>query len=1038
MVGSAGAFRFGKFEFHPSTGELRKGGTQLRVPDQSLAILALLLERPGEVVTREDIRQRLWPHGTIVEFEHSVNSSVHRLREALSDTAGRPRYVETLPKRGYRFVGPVETGGPTPAVAHYRILGETGRGAMGIVYRAEDTRLGRQVALKVLQPEVASDPQRKARLIREARAASALNHPNIVTIYDVGAEGGRDFIAMEYVDGKPLTGLIPGQGMPPTEAVRIAVQIADALARAHAAGIVHRDLKPGNIMVTGEGRVKLLDFGIAQFNEGDTAGRRETVEGTVIGTASYMSPEQAEGRPVDARGDVFSFGSVLYEMVTGRRAFERESYTATLAAILHYEPAPLSEVAPAIPEDLERAISRCLQKDAAARWQTMSDLKAALENLGRNPAKTVAISKGPTPTARGLRATLWILGFLVVAGAASAVWLTRVTLPPAPRPLVHLTYDSGYTGGGAISPDGKLVSYSSDRGGDNLQIWVQHIDGRQPIRLTHDEQDNEWPTFSPDGSRIFFESRRKGGGIFSIDTLGGDMRMLVGAGFRPSISPDGSRMAYITTGALWNPAKMFIVPIQGGHPMPFQPGFRLYLAEVARPVWSPDGNYILFPGVRADGEIGRWQHDIPDVNHVVLPGVRDEGQADWYVGDASMAAPEAVATGFITNVAHPGFGSEAYPCAWVRDYVYYYEGNPLEGVNLYRVGIAPGTWKIKGPAERLTSGPGMHLAPSISGDGRMVFTNFTYRPVIWSVPLEANGGAITGERRQISGDETANFKPSVSRDGTKVAFYSFGGVENRRIEVRLRDGPGGAERVYPARNTEVPLLTTRLSPDGSLLAWVEDWPGKQFSFVTDSAAGETAPVPVCIGCRVLGFFSGGDLLVSYGDRKLVRQARTTGVQSPLGSLASPSWIAEGALSPDDAWVALQIQREDWSSAIQVAPVRTSPAAESDWITLAAGPDFLACPRWSPDGHLVYYFSDRDGHTCIWVQRVEAVTKRPVGAPFAVLHEHRFRYYVASPQRDAGFDVANGSLVYMRAEITGNIWMTNIDLDGPHLFNFRLR
>jgi serine/threonine protein kinase len=237
-------------------------------------------------------------------------------------------------------------------ISAYRVISKLGVGGMGEVYLAEDTRLGRRVALKVLPRELAGDPVLKARLIHEARAASALNHPNIVTLHDIGSEGGIDFLVMEYVAGKPLAGLIPRRGMPVKEALRCASQIADALASAHAAGIVHRDLKPGNVMVTEEGLAKVLDFGLAKkFVLGPEAETETklTTEGALVGTLSYMSPEQAEGKPVDARSDIFSFGTLLYEMVTGRRAFEHDSNLSTLAAILHQEPKPVREVAPHVP-----------------------------------------------------------------------------------------------------------------------------------------------------------------------------------------------------------------------------------------------------------------------------------------------------------------------------------------------------------------------------------------------------------------------------------------------------------------------------------------------------------------------------------------------------------------------------------------------------------------------------------------------------------------------------------------------------------------
>src|SRR5262245_51755266 len=264
---------------------------------------------------------------------------------------------------------------------------------MGVVYKARDTHLDRFVALKILPPEKVADPDRKRRFVQEAKAASALNHPNIVTIHDIDQAEGIDFIAMECIPGKPLDDLVPRNGLQLKTALKYSVQIADALTAAHAAGIVHRDLKPGNVMVTESGLVKVLDFGLAKLIE-DTATtgledektleatkRPETEEGIIMGTASYMSPEQAEGRPVDARSDIFSLGSVLYEMVTGRKAFQGETKLSTLTAILRDEPKQASELVEGLPKEVERIISRCLRKEPSRRFQHMDDVKVELEEL---------------------------------------------------------------------------------------------------------------------------------------------------------------------------------------------------------------------------------------------------------------------------------------------------------------------------------------------------------------------------------------------------------------------------------------------------------------------------------------------------------------------------------------------------------------------------------------------------------------------------------------------------------------------------------
>ena len=284
-------------------------------------------------------------------------------------------------------------------LGHFKIVDKLGEGGMGAVYKARDIHLGRLVAIKVLLPERVSDPERRRRFVQEAKAASALNHPNIITIYDIAQEDGSDFIVMEFVPGKTLAQLVPPQGLPVSEALHYAGQIVEALMRAHAAGIIHRDLKPANIMVREDGLVKLLDFGVAKLTQID-GGVEEAVTITarmaaprthlvdIVGTATYMSPEQAEGREVDARSDIFSFGVVLYEMLGGRKAFEGPTQLASLAAILYREPQPLRETNPTIPVALERIVARALRKEPAGRFQSTAELKAALSS---------AASPGPDP-----------------------------------------------------------------------------------------------------------------------------------------------------------------------------------------------------------------------------------------------------------------------------------------------------------------------------------------------------------------------------------------------------------------------------------------------------------------------------------------------------------------------------------------------------------------------------------------------------------------------------------------------------------------
>jgi serine/threonine protein kinase len=337
-------------------------------------------------------------------------------------------------------------------ISHYKLLEKLGAGGMGEIYKAQDTVLNRFVAIKVLSPAMASDPERRKRFFQEAQAASALNHPNIITIYDIVADGDTQCMVMEYIAGKTLREVIPPRGLSAEQALPFATQMAGALTAAHGAGIIHRDLKPSNVMVTGSGLIKILDFGLAKWLDPGlgadqaTASEALTREGSIIGTMSYMSPEQAEGKRVDARTDIFSFGSVMYEMMTGRRAFEGTSGISTLTAILRDPVQPISDIAPGVPQELEQVILRCLPKDPEARWQSMKQVEAALVSLQRQFQPAAGSSPLPIPVAVAVAAPAiatppplapdakTLIGSKTAAAASPVTPPKKEPAPPPPPP----------------------------------------------------------------------------------------------------------------------------------------------------------------------------------------------------------------------------------------------------------------------------------------------------------------------------------------------------------------------------------------------------------------------------------------------------------------------------------------------------------------------------------------------------------------------------------------------------------------------------
>jgi DNA-binding winged helix-turn-helix (wHTH) protein/tRNA A-37 threonylcarbamoyl transferase component Bud32/tetratricopeptide (TPR) repeat protein len=465
--------RFGGFELDLESGELRSIGTadannKVLLRKQSLQVLRMLIERKGKIVSREEIRKKLWPNDTIVDFDHSINATIKTLRRALGDSADNPQYIETIARRGYRLRLPVEwlesTAGfprgqgpsapvfPGPGgligrkVSHYRVLEVIGAGGMGMVYKAEDLKLGRLVALKFLPEEFAGDAVALKRFEREAQTASALNHPNICTIYEIDEHEAQPFIAMELLQGDNLRDRLSASKQKPLalgELLEISTQICDGLQAAHDKGIIHRDIKPANIFLCESGTVKILDFGLAKLAGSDVALERAeaaittepktssteslkkalTRTGTTAGTAGYMSPEQVRHEELDTRSDLFSFGLVVYEMACGHRAFTGQTLVDVHEAILHQPPAPARASNPALPRSLDLVLAKALEKDRNRRYQSATAMK---DDLAR-------ITREVHPARRWTRRAL-AAGVVLVVGALSLwryeVYRHRITLAP--------------------------------------------------------------------------------------------------------------------------------------------------------------------------------------------------------------------------------------------------------------------------------------------------------------------------------------------------------------------------------------------------------------------------------------------------------------------------------------------------------------------------------------------------------------------------------------------------------------------------------
>ena len=807
----------------------------------------------------------------------------------------------------------------------YEFIGRIGAGGMGEVYRARDTRLDREVAIKVLPAEVSADADRLRRFEKEARAASSLNHPNIVTIHEVERIDSTSFIVMELVDGKTLREVVSEGPVPVRRLLRIAAQIAEGLARAHSAGIVHRDLKPENVMVTKDGLVKILDFGLAKLAHPDQDGGLTqgptvsggTSPGVVMGTVGYMSPEQASGHPVDFRSDQFSLGSVLYEMATGKAPFRKPTAAQTVAAIIQEEAEPVGKLRPDVPAPLRWIVEQCLSKDPKDRYASTVDLARDIVRVRDHLAEVSASGEAVVlPERRRPR-------FLVAGGIAAALllalivtvtYLRRAPRPSSPIRTSLLLPEKFALANLALSPDGRHLAYTASKDSGPSPLWIRDLDGTS-ARVVNVPGDASFPFWSPDSRSIAFFS---GGKLRRVNAAGGAMQTIceaeLGCGGAWA-SDDTILFAPTPTSALYK------VSASGGQPVAVT---KLNAARKETshryPFFLPDGRHFLYVACIPTTD---WDNPPNAIRVASLDGKLDKA----LIPTASSAAYHAGRLLYVrerTLLAQPFDLGRLEPV-----------GNPIpiaqqmrhgQGFGLFPFGATesvlvlvtdtpqPSTLRWfdrSGKAGAALGEAAFFDKPRLSPDGRKVAVAVEVRDTVEIWIYEAATGART-KLGSVKGAASAT--PVWSPEGDRIVFQS--GVIN---------GAGNSLHVRPINGASEQVLLE--SPDAKI---PEDWSpdGRFISFSNLAAQGKRDGTKLWV-------------LSMAGDRKA----------SPLPTEAV-GWQEESRFSPDGHWIAYRSEE----SGVSEIYVSSFPGPGEKWQVSTAGGSH---PRWRRDGKELFYLSADD-------------------------------------------------------------------------------